>query len=236
MHTNEAPANMRHSLVTRVTHAAFTLAFFGLALSGAAMMLHARFIPGGPVLHRYLGLVMIASGVFYFAAAIRNGTFGRLIFTTEDARSLVPMTAYYLRLQSEPPPYEAYNPLQKLAYTVVLLTIGPALAATGVAMWPHLPGFSWLATLVGGKRTAVLFHEGFALEIVLFFAGHLFMVATTGLRANLRAIVTGSPGVGHRAFRRDSRGTGYTLRGGTALLAPSRTSPAAAGSDPRSPV
>jgi len=32
---------------------------------------------------------------------------------------------------------------------------------------------------------------GFGIELILFFAGHMVMVATTGLRNNIRAIVTG---------------------------------------------
>lgn len=100
-------ASYRHSFVTRITHATFTLSFLGLAFSGAQMALHAHWLPSSPALHRYFGLGMIGSGIVYFAGAALNGDFSRLIFTADDLRALWPMTAYYLRLQSTPPPYEA---------------------------------------------------------------------------------------------------------------------------------
>lgn len=58
-------------------------------------------------------------------------------------------------------------------------------------MWPHLAFFSPLGRVLGGRRSTTLLHEGFAAELVLFFFGHMLMVATTGLRANLRAIIRG---------------------------------------------
>lgn len=101
------------------------------------------------------------------------------------------MAAYYLRLRRTAPEYGEYNPLQKLAYTVVLLTLGPLIGATGLALWPHLSIVRPLTRLLGGRNEVTLWHIGFGLELILFFAGHMVMVATTGLRNNLRAIVTG---------------------------------------------
>jgi thiosulfate reductase cytochrome b subunit len=53
-----------------------------------------------------------------------------------------------------------------------------------------MPIFRPLTALFGG-RAAQIWHIGFALELVLFVMGHALMVATTGLRNNLRSIVTG---------------------------------------------
>lgn len=171
----------RHSLVTRITHAVFFLTFVGLALTGVQQLLHLHLLPfkTGRI-HEYLGLVMIASGAVYLSSGIFSGELRKLLFGPGDAAGLLPMAAYYARLRSAPPAYDGYNPLQKLAYTAVLLTMGPLMAATGIAMW----------TRTGGRAMGV-FHIGFALELVLFFGGHMFMVATTGLRKNLRAITTG---------------------------------------------
>lgn len=65
------------------------------------------------------------------------------------------------------------------------------MAATGLALWPHLSVFRPLARLFGGRNDVAIWHAGFGLELVIFFAGHMAMVATTGLRNNIRAIVTG---------------------------------------------
>ncbi len=181
----------RHSLITRVTHAVFFLAFLGLLVTGTQIYFHRHWLPHGINWHEYFGLAMIASGVVYFAGALMSGSLSKLLFGASEVRGLIPMIAYYLRLRENSPVHADYNPLQKLAYTLVLLTMGPMMAATGIALWPHLPIFRPLAQLFGGRNTVTLWHLGFALELVLFFIGHMVMVAMTGLRNNLRAIVTG---------------------------------------------
>lgn len=180
----------RHSLLTRITHAVFFLAFSGLALTGTQMYLHKHWLPHVGTLHQIFGIAMIACGLTYLTAGLLTGQLQRLIFAPRDAAGLLPMAAYYLRARPQPPVYEGYNPLQKLAYTAVLLMIGPLMAATGLAIWPHVPAFHALSQLFGG-RAAKVWHLGFAIELVLFFGGHMMMVATTGLRNNVRSIVTG---------------------------------------------
>lgn len=181
----------RHSVVSRITHATFFLSFLGLAVSGAQMYFHKHWIPVKvPVLHEYLGLAMLLSGIVYVCSGIFSGDLGKLLFGPGDAAGLLPMTAYYLRLRKSPPQYDDYNPLQKLAYTSVLLIVGPLIAATGLALWKHSPLQAPLAAIFG-RRTASIWHIGFALELVLFFFGHMVMVATTGLRNNVRSMITG---------------------------------------------
>jgi thiosulfate reductase cytochrome b subunit len=181
----------RHSLVTRVTHAIFFVAFMGLVISGSQIYFHQHWLPRVNSLHQYFGLTMIASGLIYLAGGVLSGSLSKLLFGPRDAAGLVPMIAYYARLRKTAPVYADYNPLQKLAYTIVLLTMGPLMAATGLAMWPHLPLFRPLTQFFGGRKEVTLWHLGFGLELALFFVGHMVMVATTGLRNNLRAIITG---------------------------------------------
>lgn len=188
---NSSASLYRHSLVTRVTHATFFFSFLALAVSGAQMYFHQHWIPlKVPVLHQYFGLAMLASGVIYIASGVINGQLAKLLFNADDVNGLLPMAAYYLRLRSEPPAYGEYNPLQKLAYTFVLLLIAPLIAATGFALWKHSPLQTPMAAIFG-RKTASIWHIGFALEMLAFFGGHMVMVATTGLRNNVRSIVTG---------------------------------------------
>ena len=133
---------------------------------------------------------MLSSGVVYVAYGILSGDLGRLIFGARDVAGLWPMIAHYLRLRREPPAFDSYNPLQKLAYTTIVLMIGPLLAASGLALWRHAPLLRPFASLFGG-HAAQFWHVGFALELILFFFGHMLMVATAGLRNNVRAMVTG---------------------------------------------
>lgn len=186
-------ASYRHTLATRVTHATFSIAFFGLIATGVQMYLRQHWLPiNVAALHQDFGLAMIASGFVYFAGSLLNGTLRKLLFRAQDVRGLFPMVAYYLRLRKDAPQFDSeYNPLQKLAYTLVLLTLGPMMAATGIAMWPHLAIVRPVLRMAGGRNAVTIWHLGFAVELVLFFAGHMVMVATTGLRRNLSAIVTG---------------------------------------------
>jgi thiosulfate reductase cytochrome b subunit len=197
----------RHRFITRLTHATFFLSFLGLAVSGAQMYFKQHWIPlKVPVLHQYLGLAMLTSGLVYLVSSAFSGQLSKLLFGADDIAGIWPMTAYYLRLRNEPPRYGEYNPLQKLAYTAVLLIISPLIVATGFALWKHSPLQPPLAALFG-KQTATIWHVGFAIELLLFFFGHLVMVATTGLRNNVRAIVTGWYRVPQTAAVRETTAT-----------------------------
>ncbi len=191
----------RHSLVTRVTHATFFLSFLALAFSGAQMYFHQHWLELNVAkVHQYFGLAMLLSGVVYAGSGILSGQLGKLLFGKSDVAGIWPMTAYYLRIRKTAPVHADYNPLQKLAYTIVLLVIGPLIAATGLALWKHSPVQPPLAAIFG-RKSADVWHVGFAFELVLFFGGHMMMVAATGLRKNLRAIATGWYGEPAATFR-----------------------------------
>lgn len=171
----------RHTLVTRLTHAAFSLAFLALAFTGIQLLLHRHWIRVNAVhVHEYAGAVMLACGAIYLVNAWKSGELRKLLYGPDDASGIVPMVAYYLRLRKSPPVYSDYNPLQKLAYTGVLFGLGPLLAVTGILMWAR----------VGGRGLTV-WHLAFAIELSGFVFGHLVMVATTGLRNNVRSMITG---------------------------------------------
>lgn len=171
-------ATYRHPVVTRATHSGFAFSFAGLALTGTQIELHKHWIPRAGLIHELFGVLMIVSVLAYIAHGLRSGGLRGIWFGESDIRGVAPMAAYYLRLRQDPPEYEGYNPLQKMAYTAAMLIITPLIIATGAALFFHV-------------KAASVWHVGFAIELALFFAGHVFMAASTGLRRNLRAIVTG---------------------------------------------
>lgn len=85
-----------------------------------------------------------------------------------------------------------YNPLQKLSYFAVIFLLGPLVLLTGLTMSPTMdaafPGLLWL---FGGRQTARTIHFLCAFSFLGFFVIHLTMVVLSGLRNNLRAIITG---------------------------------------------
>jgi len=72
----------------------------------------------------------------------------------------------------------------------LLFVIAPILALSGLALWPHASFAHGIATIFGG-RSASVWHLIFALALIGFFAGHTVMVVATGLRNNVRSMVTG---------------------------------------------
>lgn len=183
----------RHSIVTRITHATFFLSFMGLAVSGAQMYFHRHWIPiKVPVLHQYLGLAMLAGGVIYLISGLVSGQLGKLIFTEDDLGGLWPMAAYYLRLREQPPNYGEYNPLQKLAYTLVLFVFAPLIVLTGLALSPGVDSAApWLTAVFGGRQFARLWHFVLMIALCGFGIMHVILVATTGLRNHLTSMITG---------------------------------------------
>ncbi len=93
-----------------------------------------------------------------------------------------------------------YNVLQKIAYLSVIFGLAPLIVATGLAMSPSMDALiPWLPGLLGGRQAARTVHFVVCFAFVGFVAGHLFMVAVTGLWNNVRSMVTGW-------YRIDTRG------------------------------
>jgi thiosulfate reductase cytochrome b subunit len=96
------------------------------------------------------------------------------------------MQLYYLHLRKDAPDYGLYNPLQKLAYSVVLFAIAPLLVLSGAALL-EFPIFRPLAAIfVGGVK---LWHVLLTASLCLFVIGHVGMVVTTGFVKNMRKMV-----------------------------------------------
>ncbi len=86
----------------------------------------------------------------------------------------------------------ALNPLQKIAYFGVVFVLVPIIVVSGLALSPSLDAhFHWLPAMFGGRQFARIWHFGGMIALMAFFAGHLTMVAITGLGNNLRSMITG---------------------------------------------
>lgn len=85
-----------------------------------------------------------------------------------------------------------YNPLQKIAYVVILGLVLPTLILTGLTMSPAMDAaWPWLLTLFGGRQSARSLHFLAALAIVTFVVVHLMMVVLAGPINELRSMITG---------------------------------------------
>jgi len=145
-------------------------------------------LAGGLQWHLTFMWIYIASGVFYFGYQLFSGNYPQVLFTPRDVRGLWPMIRYYFFFGSKPEAEEVYNPLQKLAYTSVML-LGILSVLTGVAVWKPVQ-FSWLAWLMGGFHWARIWHFAVMWGILAFLFAHLIMVVLHGWN-NFVSMLTG---------------------------------------------
>jgi Ni/Fe-hydrogenase b-type cytochrome subunit len=199
-----------HPLVVRLAHwlGAFTLAV--LTLSGleifAAFPSFGDKVPQADLLdvppafrlggwlggalqwHLTFQWVFVGLGLVYALHQAVTGRWRQTLLLPGDVAGVVPMARHYLGLGPRPPATGPYNPLQKLAYTAVLL-LGTAAAVTGWMLYKPVQ----LAPLVGacgGFGMVRLWHFLAMCGLVLFVPGHLLMVALHGWN-NLRSMLTG---------------------------------------------
>jgi thiosulfate reductase cytochrome b subunit len=138
------------------------------------------------LIHYVFAAVFVLCGIAYLAWGLRGGYFRDLAMSRADVAKLIPMQLYYLRLRRNPPEYGAYNPLQKLAYFVVLFVAAPLLVLSGAALL-EFPIFRPLAAIfVGGVK---LWHVALTAALCLFVIGHVGMVLTTGFGKNMRKMM-----------------------------------------------
>ena len=105
------------------------------------------------------------------------------------------MIASHLRL-APPDASDAhsYNVLQRVAYLSVIVVLFPLMLWSGLAL---SPGFAAAAPLtveaLGGRQSARTIHFLVTGSLVLFLGVHVAMVAISGFRSRMRAMITGLP-------------------------------------------
>jgi thiosulfate reductase cytochrome b subunit len=146
----------------------------------------------GRTWHFFFAWVMVFCGIAYVSWGIRRHDLRELALRPADVPKLLPMQLYYLRLRKEPPPHGKYNPLQKLAYTLVLFVFAPLIVLSGLALAPSFDAaFPWVTAMFGGRQFARLWHFVLMIALCGFFAMHVMLVATTGVRNHLVSMITG---------------------------------------------
>jgi Ni/Fe-hydrogenase b-type cytochrome subunit len=142
--------------------------------------------------HFFFGWLFALNGLLYLVYNSLNGHMGKFFLTPRDARKILPMALYYLRIRKTSPQDGEYNPLQKATYTSVFFILTPLIVASGLALSPQMDaGFKWLPAIFGGRQSARTFHFLTTFFFAFFTFGHVFMVATTGALNNMRSMVTG---------------------------------------------
>ena len=145
----------------------------------------------GQDLHRYFAWPFLLAGLLYAGARLLRGDLDEVFLSAADLPHLLPMLLFELRLRRDPPPYGKYNPLQKLAYTLVVFVAAPLIVLSGFAAWSRSPLVVPLTALFGNRDAARFWHVAAMCALLAFFAVHIAMVVTTGFLRNVRAMITG---------------------------------------------
>jgi len=145
-------------------------------------------LAGGLRWHFVLAWPFALTGFAYLGFLVFSGEWRALMFRPRDVPGSVQMLRYYLRLRPDHPPQGKHNPLQKSAYTFILvLAVLSILTGFAIAK-PIQLGF--LTTLFGGYQFARYWHFVAVWTFVAFLVVHVVMVFVAD-PASLRAILTG---------------------------------------------
>ena len=143
---------------------------------------------GGLQWHLTFMWIYGVTGLFYLGYQIFSGNYRQVLFVPGDVRGVWPMARHYFLFGPKPPETEAYNPLQKLAYTSAI-GLGALSVWTGLVVWKPVQ-LSWLAWPMGGFPLARLWHFLVMWAILFFIVGHFIMVILHGWN-NLVSMLTG---------------------------------------------
>jgi hypothetical protein len=123
-----------------------------------------------------------------------------MLFVTPEWRRLIPTSwqivpdashamLRYLSLHVVETP-GAYNALQQLSYAAVVFLLAPFSIATGVAMSPAVAArFPWYIKIFHGRQGARSLHFLALCAFIVFFIGHITIVALHGFRRELALII-----------------------------------------------
>jgi thiosulfate reductase cytochrome b subunit len=145
-------------------------------------------LAGGLNWHFALAWPFVITGIVYLGFLVFKGEWRSLLFRPRDVRPAIDMQLYYLRLRRGHPPQGKHNPLQKAAYTGIVV-LGAISVLSGFAIYKPIQ-LSWLTVLFGGYELARYWHFVTVWVFVGFTLLHVALVFLVD-PASLRAMITG---------------------------------------------
>jgi thiosulfate reductase cytochrome b subunit len=144
--------------------------------------------PQGLGLHALGMWFFAANGIAYVLFLGFSGQWRHIIPDREALARLLATLRAELTGSHLPHAGQKYNPVQRLAYTLVLL-MGAGAVLTGAAIWKPT-SLHLITTLCGGYQTARWLHFWLTLGFCLFFVVHVAHVFRAGWN-NLRSMIAG---------------------------------------------
>lgn len=147
-------------------------------------------------LHFQAAWALVLAGLLYGAHGVTSRHFRNALLPSAGdlaPASLASSIAAHLRFE-RPGPEEArsYNPLQRLAYLLVVFVLSPLMIWTGLAMSPAVvSAFPTVMSVFGGHQSARTIHFVATLALTAFTVIHVVMVIRAGFFARVGAMITG---------------------------------------------
>lgn len=151
-------------------------------------------------LHFQTAWALVLTGLVYVIAGLWSGHFRKDLLPEPGNRTL---QAYWGRIAQylhRAPPDAAeersYNVLQRTAYLSVIFVLFPLVIWTGLALSPAFDSaFPVAVNLLGGRQSTRTLHFFVSGALVLFLVVHVAMVALSGFRSRMRAMIFSRAGV-----------------------------------------
>lgn len=147
-------------------------------------------------LHFQSAWLLVFAGLSYAVYGFGRGHFRQRLLPKRTEVSVHSLTQalndhWRIRRLRELPP-AGYNVLQRLAYLSVIFGLVPLVIWSGLAMSPGLTSaFPFLVATLGGQQSARTVHFFVSAALLIFTLVHVAMVALTGFRVRMRAMITG---------------------------------------------
>lgn len=146
-------------------------------------------------LHFEAAWLVLLTGLVYVVFSIWTDHFRRDLWPARGQRSWAALRAVFAKYRRRKRLSEdeaAYNAAQRWAYVAVLCVLFPLVVWTGLALSPAFnAAMPWAVDALGGRQSARTLHFFVSGALVLFFVGHVAMVALSGFRPRVWAMVTG---------------------------------------------
>jgi thiosulfate reductase cytochrome b subunit len=149
-------------------------------------------------LHFQAAWAVVLTGLVYVVSGLWNGHFRHNLFPAAADRTWPALRGAIVKHIRLAPPQEAealsYNPLQRIAYLLVIFVLFPLVIWTGLAMSPAFNSAVPAAVnALGGRQSARTLHFFVSGFLFVFLLIHIAMVVRAGFGSRTRAMIAGRP-------------------------------------------
>jgi len=196
-----------HPVPVRIWHWVNAISFIILILTG----LQIRFIgktewmsfQTAVKIHSVFGFILLANYLLWFCYYFFTGKFFKIYVPpfwkpVDWISGMIRQALYYgygimvgKKNPHHPSPEHKFNPLQQVAYLMIMMVCIPLQILTGLVLWDPVK-FAWLGKLLGGLQVVSLIHTGLWVFYGFFIFVHIYL-STLGHTplAHIIAMITG---------------------------------------------